>query len=60
MRDLRLWMAILFIIGLAGLFPTLRARRFDFPRMVDVLRLIASIGCLVAALIMLVITIRRN
>lgn len=53
-------MAILFIIGLAGLFPTLRARRFDSARMVDVLRLIASIGCLVAALIMLVITIRRN
>lgn len=54
------WIAILFIIGLAGLFPLLRGRRFDFSRSVDVVQLIASVGCLLAALIMLVTTIWRR
>jgi len=60
MGSLRLWMAILFVIGLAGLFPLLRARRFDLSRSVDVIQLIASLGCLLAAVIMLVISIRRT
>ena len=60
MRDLRLWMAILFIIGIAGLFPLLRGRRFDLSRSVDVVQLVAGIGCLLVALILLVMQIRRS
>lgn len=60
MRSLGLWIAILFVIGLGGLFPLLRGRQFELSRTVDVIRLIASVACLLAAVIMLVIMIMRR
>jgi hypothetical protein len=53
-------MAILFVIGLGGLFPLLSGRRFDLSRTVDKIQLVASVACLLAAVIMLVISLRRT
>jgi hypothetical protein len=60
MGDLRIWMAILFILGLSGLGRMVYTHRLKSLRSVDVLQLIASIACLGVAVTLLVITLRRR
>jgi hypothetical protein len=60
MGDLRIWTAILFILGFAGVGLMLSNHRLGSLRSVDALQLIASSACLGAAVtLLLTILLRR-
>ncbi len=60
MPDLRVIAAFLFILGGSGLTILIRSNRLVSLRLVDMVFLIASIVCLVAGAIVVVMVLRRH
>jgi hypothetical protein len=49
---MKIWAGLIFVLGIAGLVPVLRHRSGEGFRAVEVVRMIAGIGCLIAAAVM--------